>query len=91
MSKAEENMKSYIEKILEERRKDVKVVKHDVPYSEDSALPVYEVQYAIRSYDFVGHALVHWLSYGVFEKKEVADYVAEAIVTGVIQIRRTML
>lgn len=88
MNKAEENMKRDIEKILEERRKDVKVVKHDVPYSEDRALPVYEVQYAIRSYDFVGHESVHWFSYGVFEKKEVADYVAEAIVTGVINIKK---
>ena len=77
-----------IEDILNERRKDVKVVEHSIPCNNNTSFSVFEVQYATHSYDTVGHKFTSWYSYNVFEKKEVANYVAEAIASGIINIRK---
>ena len=77
-----------IEDILNERRKDVKVVEHSIPCNSNTAFSVFEVQYATHSYDAVGHESTSWYSYSVFEREEVANYVAEAIARGIINIRK---
>ena len=61
------------------------VKEHTVPLGDGIAMTVYEVEYIARYGDGI-HSPNIWKSYGVFQSKEVAHYVARCIDDGTIVV-----
>ena len=61
------------------------VIEHTIPLYDDICMVVYEVEYVYRWGDgCTSQTLMR--SYGVYERREVADYVAKCIDDGIITV-----